>query len=405
MSGDSLTTSERRSLLQWYARRELGGDNQAQAFLNIVATAIQLAETVEEPLFYGADPAGGVLVAPAHDWIDDLQAVLVGNDLREGRNHGPHYVGNQYIHVGPSTGFKPELHIDSRGISEAGQVQHAAAALIIAYKYGRWGEAYALGSEDQAHDKRLYEAIFPLVTFWSFSVDDLPAKLLEAICDTSCTLPPIGGPLDTLTLMVEWGIGKAGLAKAEADSDGDGIPDMTLAPLVPEPTTTVDDGYSTQLASPDPATIDDGYSTQLASPDPATVDDDPSSQGDLTSQADYDPSRQGGDAAAGPFNMEQDAAAGPFNMEQDAAAVKDAGEPATPAEEQQASFPGDDEEPDPGTEQSTAERAPAEAVDACFPGDDETSPVPGTSGDAATSGEAGASLQTSTDDGDDGYGE
>jgi hypothetical protein len=96
MSGDSLTTSERRSLLQWCAQRELSGDNQAQAFLNIVATAIQLAP--EEPLFYRADPAGGVLVGPAHDWknhvvIDDLQAVLVGDDLREGRNHGPHLRG------------------------------------------------------------------------------------------------------------------------------------------------------------------------------------------------------------------------------------------------------------------------------------------------------------------------
>jgi hypothetical protein len=150
-----------------------------------------------------------------------------------------------------------------------------------------------------------------------------------------------------------------------------------------------------------PASLDQAGAPSMA--DVASYD--PSAQGDLTSQADDDPSRQGGDAAAGTFNMEEDAAAGTFNMEQDAAAVKDAGEPAIPAEEQQASFPGDDEEPDPGTEQSTAEPAPAEAVDACFPGDDETSAVPGASGDAATSGEAGASPQTSTDDGDDGFGE
>ena len=150
-----------------------------------------------------------------------------------------------------------------------------------------------------------------------------------------------------------------------------------------------------------PASLDQAGAPSMA--DVASYD--PSAQGDLTSQADDDPSSQGGDAAAGTFNMEQDAAASTFNMEQDAAAVKDAGEPAIPAEEQQASFPGDDEEPDPGTEQSTAEPAPAEAVDACFPGDDETSAVPGASGDAATSGEAGASPQTSTDDGDDEYGE
>jgi len=183
-----------------------------------------------------------------------------------------------------------------------------------------------------------------------------------------------------------------------------------------------------------PASLDQAGAPSMA--DVASYD--PSAQGDLTSQADDDPSSQGGDAAAGTFNMEQDAAAGTFNMEQDAAAgtfnmeqdaaagtfnmeqdaaagtfnmeqdaaaVKDADEPAIPAEEQQASFPGDDEEPDPGTEQSTAEPAPAEAVDACFPGDDETSAVPGASGDAATSGEAGASPQTSTDDGDDEYGE
>jgi Pre-toxin TG len=150
-----------------------------------------------------------------------------------------------------------------------------------------------------------------------------------------------------------------------------------------------------------PASLDQAGAPSMA--DVASYD--PSAQGDLTSQADDDPSSQGGDAAAGTFNMEQDAAAGTFNMEQDAAAVKNAGEPATPAEEQQASFPGDDEEPDPETEQSTAEPAPAEAVDACFPGDDETSVTPGTSGDAATSGEAGASPQTSTDDGDDGFGE
>jgi hypothetical protein len=199
---------------------------------------------------------------------------------------------------------------------------------------------------------------------------------------------------------------------------------VDIAGLVPEDTKTVDvvgtpaehrvptdsgpDRVPTDSGPPHPVDESDAPASldQARAPSMADVASyDPSTQGDLTSQADYDPSSQGGDAAAGTFNMEQDAAAGTFNMEQDAGAVKDAGEPATPAEEQQASFPGDDEEPDPGTEQSTAEPAPAEAVDASFPGDDETSAVPGTSGDAATSGEAAASPQTGTDDGDDGYGE
>jgi hypothetical protein len=216
---------------------------------------------------------------------------------------------------------------------------------------------------------------------------DEAAVALAQAADAASEGARLGSPgtvLKELAEKVDQAVDIAGLVAEDTNTvDVVGTPAEHRVPTDSGPPHPVDE--SDAPASPD----------QAGAPSMADVASyDPSTQGDLTSQADDDPSSQGGDAAAGTFNMEQDAAA-----------VKDAGAPAIPAEEQQASFPGDDEEPDPGTEQSTAEQAPAEAVDACFPGDDETSAIPGTSGDAATSGEAGASPQTSTDDGDDGFGE
>jgi hypothetical protein len=75
-SREAARISIRRSALQRYAQNELAKDNQAQAFINIVSKAVELAD--------GLRNARAVV-------IDDLFAVLIGEGLvtGEGRSRGP----------------------------------------------------------------------------------------------------------------------------------------------------------------------------------------------------------------------------------------------------------------------------------------------------------------------------
>jgi hypothetical protein len=196
MNDQHMTTSTRRLALQWYARSELTQENKAQALLNIVDKCLALAkETYEPPLYGGAEPWFQLIFA------DDLEAVMIGDSMRtgEGRNEGPFFVGSGYIQNGPSQGFKSQLHIDAAGHSDEGQVQHAAAAIVIAIRYGFPVELYAIKNEHADQDLRLYEAIFDIDFSWDLG--GLTAALMHSICDGSCHLPPIGDGND---LVNEW---------------------------------------------------------------------------------------------------------------------------------------------------------------------------------------------------------
>jgi hypothetical protein len=205
--------ADRRDALKTYAQEQLRTKSQAQAFLNIVDKAIDLSQTAGAPL-----ERHGIV-------IEDLQQVLVGDNLLTGRTEGPHFVGREFTRGVASTGFKDELHIDAdTGFSEPLQIEHAAAALVISYRYGSPGEKYSLLVEDKAHDTALYNAVFPVGEWFASlasqnlairaelgglslsrspdrptpderaasaqaALDELPGRLLEAICDNSCTLP------------------------------------------------------------------------------------------------------------------------------------------------------------------------------------------------------------------------
>src|SRR6266545_2062340 len=167
----------RRATLQQYARRQLAGANKAQAFINIVAKAAELVR--DQSL-------------PGSAMIDDLQQVLIGEGLTEGRGTGRHYVGNNRAYNGVS-GFKAEF-----GPDEYFQVQHAAAGLVIGYRYAKLGEWGARWVEDEPQDDALYRATCPIGQwlendefFWGNddAYKELPGRLLEAICDGSCELP------------------------------------------------------------------------------------------------------------------------------------------------------------------------------------------------------------------------
>ena len=84
--------------------------------------------------------------------VADLQYVIVGNNMLEGRGHGPYFAGN----FRGSSGFRPEMQ------DEFNQVQHAIAGVVIGYKYGAMGATIAYMHEDEPQDVRLYGATIPL---------------------------------------------------------------------------------------------------------------------------------------------------------------------------------------------------------------------------------------------------
>jgi len=210
--GDPLSTSERRSELQRFARRELTQPNQAQAFLNIVQKAIELSADLGQNNVPGRSSA----------IIGDIQAVLIGDDLQEGRGSGPHYVGRDYIFGRPSQGFNLDLQMvrgkDGTWESDEGQVQHAAAALVIAFHYGDLGIWWAKRREKEgSNDALLYDALSGLgkwlddLSFQAIAavhrleyprpdlakkLEELPGRIMMKICDESCHLPAKGEQLD-----------------------------------------------------------------------------------------------------------------------------------------------------------------------------------------------------------------
>ena len=109
--------------------------------------------------------------------IDDIEAVLIGKNMREGRGHGQFFAGN----VKGSKGFKPELR------DQWNQVQHATAGIVIGYRYGWAGQQLAKWLEEEPQDDRLYDATCPIGrSLNNKNCLELPARIKSAIGDKTC---------------------------------------------------------------------------------------------------------------------------------------------------------------------------------------------------------------------------
>lgn len=164
--------------------------NHCQVLVDVYAKATGLARSITPiiPLeigSYGSRPtiyrwARGRNVTNA--LIDDLQEVLIGSNMREGRGKGPYFAGN----IAGADGFKTELR------DAWNQIQHATAGVVVGYKHGKLGEWFVRWVEDEKQDDLLYEAACPVGTWLSENPEDflkLPEKIREAIGDNTCLKP------------------------------------------------------------------------------------------------------------------------------------------------------------------------------------------------------------------------
>lgn len=128
----TLTDDERRRQLRDFAGRsqldQTKGSSptltKSEALGNIINKAADLA---------------GESGAPADTMISDVEQVLIGENLRSGRGKGTYFVGN----YNGASGFRPDL------MDNYNQVQHAAAGLVIGYRYGLPGQIYAKWKEEE----------------------------------------------------------------------------------------------------------------------------------------------------------------------------------------------------------------------------------------------------------------
>ena len=139
------TTAQRRGELRRYAQTALAHPNQCQALVSIVSKAVELVDEVPNP---------------ACTLVEDLQYVLIGNDLREGRGKGAFFVGYKNkegkFYWRGAKGFKKELQDRSH------QIQHATAGIVIGYRYWLPVQWLVKWIEEEPQDDRLYDATFPL---------------------------------------------------------------------------------------------------------------------------------------------------------------------------------------------------------------------------------------------------
>lgn len=163
----------RRTQLQNFARRKFALSNRCQILVNVVAKAAELVEPVPASLRTSA-------------MIDDLEAVMIGTNMRGGRGSGPHFAGN----ISGADGFKSDLK------DQWNQTQHAIAGLVIGYRHGKLGEWYARWRESEEQDDRLYIATCPIgrsLFWWPNEYKDVAEKLRQAVCDSSCKVPSSKG--------------------------------------------------------------------------------------------------------------------------------------------------------------------------------------------------------------------
>jgi len=158
-------TAQRRGELRRYVQIALAHPNQCQALVSIVSKAVELVDKVPNP---------------ARTIVEDLQYVLIGNDLQVGRGKGASFVGyknkeGKFYWRGAKE-FKKELQDRSH------QIQHAAAGIVIGYRYWRPVQWLVKWLEQEPQDDRLYDATFPLGRDLNDkNYKELPKKLQSAI--------------------------------------------------------------------------------------------------------------------------------------------------------------------------------------------------------------------------------
>lgn len=159
-----ISANLRRIILHSYAIKQFKNENRCDLLANIVNQASILVMGKKNP---------------ASTMIDDIEAVLIGENMREGRGHGQFFAGN----VMGSKGFKSELR------DQWNQVQHAAAGIVIGYKYGWLGYHFAKFREKEPQDDRLYDATCPLGRMLNDNnYLDLANRLRKAIGDITCQI-------------------------------------------------------------------------------------------------------------------------------------------------------------------------------------------------------------------------
>lgn len=130
----------RRTELKNFAAKVLAMPNKCSALNDIINKS--------------ADLVSG-LKSPAATMIEDLIAVMIGDNMLTSRGSGKHYVGNNKNFLG-SSGFKDEFR------DEYFQTQHAVAGIALGFKYWNAIQMYVRYLENEPQDIKLYDATFSL---------------------------------------------------------------------------------------------------------------------------------------------------------------------------------------------------------------------------------------------------
>ena len=157
-------THERRLVLRAFVRSQMMNKNRGQILVDVTDRAACLVRGTH---------------APARHMLSDLFAVLIGENMLDGRLSGEYFAGN----LNGAAGFLPEYR------DRYNQIQHAIAGVIIGARTGPFGSGTVLVMEAlrrQWQDFGLY-----LATCWIGAwIDDgnyqaLSEKLRLAVCDAS----------------------------------------------------------------------------------------------------------------------------------------------------------------------------------------------------------------------------
>jgi hypothetical protein len=162
-------THFRRTQLREFFRGQWGNANRGQVLVNVIDFAARQVRHTPSPALL---------------MMDDLFAVIIGNNMLEGRLNGQYFGGN----LNGATGFKPNLR------DRHNQIQHAVAGLVIGHRCGVIGTAAAAFVDwlkEEPQDVDLYWA-----SYWAArNLSDgnymgLSEAVRREICDTTVTRAP-----------------------------------------------------------------------------------------------------------------------------------------------------------------------------------------------------------------------
>jgi len=159
-------THERRLALRAYVRSQMMNMNRGQILVDVTARAASLVRGTH---------------APARNMLSDLFAVLIGENMLDGRLGGVYFAGN----MNGSAGFLPQYQ------DRYNQIQHAIAGVIIGARTGPFGSGTVLFME--ALRRRWQDFGLYLETCWigawidGSNYHELSEKLRLAVCDSTVT--------------------------------------------------------------------------------------------------------------------------------------------------------------------------------------------------------------------------